>query len=285
MVIGILAGVIMIESLREALHYDFMQNALMASVLVSIACGLIGSFIVINRMVFISGGIAHAAYGGIGLGYYLQFSPLWGAIAFSVIISLGMGWVARKFQQRSDTIIGVMWAFGMAIGVMLIDLTPGYKADVTSYLFGSILTVPRQALWLMVGLDALIMLVLFVFYKELLAISFDPIYATTRNLPVDGLYLTLVALIALTVVMVMQVVGLIMVIALLTLPAAIAGHYVRDVPQMMGLSTLLGLIFCSLGLSLSYGLNLSSGATIILVASVSYLLSLGVKSRACHQLK
>ncbi|MEB3228202.1 MAG: metal ABC transporter permease [Synechocystis sp.] len=277
MAITTLRDATMIEFLGEVLQYEFMQNALMASCLVSIACGLIGSFIVINRMVFISGGIAHAAYGGIGLGYYFQFNPLWGAIAFSLGISLAMGWVARNFQQRSDTIIGVMWAFGMAIGVMLIDATQGYKADVSSYLFGSILTVPRQDLWMMAGLDGLIIVVLLLFYKEFLAISFDPIYATTRNLPVDALYLALVALISLTVVMVMQLVGLIMVIALLTIPAAIAGQYVRDVPQMMGVATLLSFIFCSLGLALSYGFNLSSGATIILVASVSYLLSLGIK--------
>ena len=269
----------MIEAISKALQYDFMQNAMMASVLVSIACGLIGAFIVINRMVFISGGIAHAAYGGIGIGYYFQFNPLWGAIAFSLGIALAMGWVARNYQQRSDTIIGVMWALGMAIGVMLIDLTPGYKADVSSYLFGSILTVPRQDLWMMAGLDGLIILALLLFYKEFLAISFDPVYATTRNLPVDGLYLALVVLISLTVVMVMQLVGLIMVIALLTIPAAIAGHYVRDVPQMMGVGTLLSLIFCGVGLIFSYRFNLSSGATIILVASVAYLISLGIKTQ------
>jgi zinc transport system permease protein len=277
MATGIPGSVAMIESLWTALQYDFMQNALIAGFLVSIACGLIGSFVVINRMVFISGGIAHAAYGGIGLGYYFQFNPLWGAIAFSFVMSLAMGWVARHSQQRSDTLIGVMWALGMAIGVMLIDLTKGYKADVSSYLFGSILTVPRQDLWMMAGLDCLIIILLFLFYKEFLAISFDPIYATTRNLPVDFLYLTLVAAIALTVVMVMQLVSLIMVIALLSIPAAIAGQYVRDVPQMMLLATALGMVFCGLGLALSYGFNLSSGATIILVASISYLISLGIK--------
>ncbi len=270
-------SVAMIEALGQALQYEFMQNAILAAFLVSLACGLIGSFIVINRMVFIGGGIAHAAYGGIGLGYYFSFNPLWGAFGFSLVMSLAMGWVARKYQQRSDTLIGVMWAFGMAIGVMLIDLTKGYKADVSSYLFGSILTVPRQELWLMAGLDLLIILLLFFFYKEFLAISFDPIYATTRNLPVDFLYLTLVATISLTVVMVMQLVGLIMVIALLSIPAAIAGQYVRDVRQMMALASILGMVFCAIGLGLSYGLNLSSGATIILVASIGYLVSLAFK--------
>lgn len=267
----------MIEAVVQALQYEFMQNAIIASLLVSLACGLIGSFIVINRMVFISGGVAHAAYGGIGLGYYFAFNPLWGAFGFSLVMALAMGWVARKYQQRSDTLIGVMWALGMAIGIMLIDLTKGYKADVASYLFGSILTVPRQELWLMAGLDLLIIILLFLLYKEFLAISFDPVYATTRNLPVDILYLTLVAAIALTVVMVMQLVGLIMVIALLSIPAAIAGQYVRDVPQMMAVASGLGMVFCSVGLALSYSFNLSSGATIILVASIAYLISLAFR--------
>ncbi|WP_162328623.1 metal ABC transporter permease [Synechocystis sp. CACIAM 05] len=274
---GIQRSVTMIEAVVQALQYEFMQNAIVASLLVSLACGLIGSFIVINRMVFISGGVAHAAYGGIGLGYYFAFNPLWGAFGFSLVMALAMGWVARKYQQRSDTLIGVMWALGMAIGIMLIDLTKGYKADVASYLFGSILTVPRQELWLMAGLDLLIIILLFLLYKEFLAISFDPVYATTRNLPVDVLYLTLVAAIALTVVMVMQLVGLIMVIALLSIPAAIAGQYVRDVPQMMAVASGLGMVFCSVGLALSYSFNLSSGATIILVASIAYLISLAFR--------
>lgn len=274
---GIQRSVTMIEAVVQALQYEFMQNAIVASLLVSLACGLIGSFIVINRMVFISGGVAHAAYGGIGLGYYFAFNPLWGAFGFSLVMALAMGWVARKYQQRSDTLIGVMWALGMAIGIMLIDLTKGYKADVASYLFGSILTVPRQELWLMAGLDLLIIILLFLLYKEFLAISFDPVYATTRNLPVDILYLTLVAAIALTVVMVMQLVGLIMVIALLSIPAAIAGQYVRDVPQMMAVASGLGMVFCSVGLALSYSFNLSSGATIILVASIAYLISLAFR--------
>lgn len=274
---GIQRSVTMIEAMVQALQYEFMQNAIVASLLVSLACGLIGSFIVINRMVFISGGVAHAAYGGIGLGYYFAFNPLWGAFVFSLVMALAMGWVARKYQQRSDTLIGVMWALGMAIGIMLIDLTKGYKADVASYLFGSILTVPRQELWLMAGLDMLIIILLFLLYKEFLAISFDPVYATTRNLPVDILYLTLVAAIALTVVMVMQLVGLIMVIALLSIPAAIAGQYVRDVPQMMAVASGLGMVFCGVGLALSYSFNLSSGATIILVASIAYLISLAFR--------
>ena len=269
----------MFETISEVLQFDFMRHALLAGVLVSVACGIIGTLVVVNRIVFISGGIAHAAYGGIGLGYFFGFNPVLGAIAFAAVTALAMGWVECKTQQRADTIIGVMWAIGMAVGIILIDLTEGYKADLASYLFGSILAVPQQDLIIMVLLDLIICVMVALFYKELLAISFDPIYAVTRNVPVDSLYLMLVLAIALTVVMVMRVVGLIMVIALLTIPAAIAGQLVKDIKQMMLLASILAIIFTITGLWLSYFFNLTSGATIILVAGTAYLLSLLVKLR------
>lgn len=267
----------MYQFIVEALQFDFMRNALLAGLLVSVACGVIGTFVVINRIVFISGGIAHAAYGGVGLGYYFGFDPILGAIAFSLSSALGMGWVQRNTQQRSDTLIGVMWAIGMAVGIIFIDLTPGYKADLMSYLFGSILTVPPKDLWLMLAIDLVVLSVAIAFYKELLAISFDPVFASTRNVPVNTLYLILVAAIALTVVMVMQVVGLILTIALLTMPAAIASQFVRDVRHMMILAGILGIVFTTLGLTLSYVYNLTSGATIILVSGVAYLASFGLR--------
>lgn len=257
----------------EALQFDFMRNALMAGVLVSIACGIIGTFVVINRIVFISGGIAHAAYGGIGLGYFFKFSPVLGAVIFSMVAALGMGIVQRRTQQRADTIIGVMWAIGMAIGIILIDLTEGYKADLMSYLFGSILTVSSRDLLIMLVLDLIIITLAFVFYRELLAISFDETFATVVNVPVNTIYLTLMCMIALTIVMMMRVVGLIMVIALLTMPAAISGQYMHSMQKMMVLASILGIVFTTAGLWLSYTFNLTSGATIILVAALVYLLS------------
>ncbi|MEB3224573.1 MAG: metal ABC transporter permease [Synechococcus sp.] len=269
---------IVITTMLEALQFDFMQNALMAGLLVSIACGIIGTFVVVNRIVFISGGIAHAAYGGIGLGYFFQFNPVWGAIAFGLVSALGMGWVEQQTKQRGDTLIGVMWAIGMAIGIILIDFTEGYKAGLESYLFGSILAVPRGDLWIMLGVDCVIVALISLLYKELLAISFDPVFATTRNLPVQTLYLILVGLIALTVVMVMQIVGLIMVIALLTVPAAIAGQWQKKMTHMMALASALGMLFTTVGLGLSYRFNLTSGATIILVSGIAYLISLGLKA-------
>jgi zinc transport system permease protein len=257
----------------EALQFDFMRNALIAGILVSISCGIIGTLVVVNRIVFISGGIAHAAYGGIGISYFFKFSPVLGAILFSIFSAMGMGLLQRRLRERADTLIGVMWAMGMAIGIIFIDLTPGYKADLMSYLFGSILAVPSQDLWGMVLIDGLILGFVIIFYKELLAISFDETFATIRNLPVELIYLLLMAAIALTVGMMMKVVGLIMVIALLTIPAAISGQLVKDMRAMMAIASLLGMIFTTTGLWLSYSLNLTSGATIILIAGAAYFLS------------
>jgi len=261
----------------EALEFGFMRNALMAGVLVSIACGIIGTFVVVNRIVFISGGIAHAAYGGIGLAYYLGINPVLGAIVFSVASALGMGIVQRRTRQRADTIIGVMWAIGMAIGIIFVDLSPGYKADLMSYLFGSILAVPSSDLWVMLVLDVAIVVLITLFYKELLAVSFDETFASVANVPVDAIYLMLLCLTALTAVMMMRVVGLILVIALLTIPAAISGQLVTDMKRMMVLASALGVVFTAAGLWLAYSLNLTSGAAIILVSGAAYVLSVGAK--------
>ncbi len=258
----------------EALQFAFMRNALVAGLLVSVACGIVGTLVVLRRIVFLSGGIAHAAYGGVGLGFYLGIDPLLGAVGFSLVAALGMGLVELRSRQRADTVIGALWAIGMATGIILLDLTVGYKADLMSYLFGSILAVPVRYLWWMAGLNLLIIALVLLFFKELLATSFDETFAVTRNVPVEVIHLTMVCMIALAVVMMMRVVGLIMVIALLTMPAAIAVQWIKSVKQAMLLATLLSAIFSVAGLWLSYHLNLTSGATIILVAGLSYLLSL-----------
>jgi zinc transport system permease protein len=261
----------------EALQYGFMRSALAAGLLVSIACGIIGTYIVINRIVFLSGGIAHTAYGGIGLGYLIGINPVIGAIAFSLISALGMGIVHRRTKERSDTIIGIMWAVGMALGIIFLDLSPGYKADLMSYLFGSILAVASSDLVIMLVLNIIIITLVVIFYRELQAISFDETFAFVVNVPVDRLYLLLIGMVALTVVMTMRIVGLIMVIALLTIPPAIAGLFVKDMKRMMVLSSLLSMLFTFIGLMLSYFLNLTSGATIILVAGSSYFLGLLIR--------
>jgi len=201
-----------------------------------------------------------------------------GAILFSILSALAMGVVQRKTRERADTVIGVMWAIGMAVGIILVDLTAGYKVDLMSYLFGSILAVPRSELWVMLGLDIVIVTLALAFYKELLAISFDETFATVENVPVNAIYMVLLCMVALTVVMMMRVVGLIMVIAMLTMPAAIAGQFVKDMKRMMGLASALGVAFTVVGLWISYFWNLTSGASIILVSGLAYLLSLAFRS-------
>ena len=258
----------------EALQYDFMRNALLAGLLASVACGIVGTYVVVNRFVFVGGAIAHAAYGGVGLGYYLGVNPVSGAILFSLGSALAMGLVQRKTRQRTDTVIGMMWAIGMAIGVIFVDLTPGYTADLMSYLFGSILAVPWSDLVIMLALDAAIIALVVVFYKELLAISFDETYASTVKVRVDAVYLLLLCLVALTVVMLMRVVGLILVIALLTMPAAIGGQLTTNLKRMMAWSVIMGIIFTTVGLWLSYALDLTSGGTIILTSAAAFLVTM-----------
>jgi zinc transport system permease protein len=287
----------MIAALLEALQFTFMRYALLAGVLVSIACAIIGVFVVTKRIVFISGGIAHAAYGGIGLGYFFKYTllpalfagsaaagdlrpgywPTLGAILFSLGAAVVMGVVQRRTRQRADTLIGVLWAIGMATGIILVDLSAGYKADLMSYLFGSILAAERGELLIILALDILILAVVALFYKELLAISFDETFATVQNVPVDVVYVVLLCMIALAVVMLMRVVGLIMVIAMLTIPAAIAGQFVKSMRRMMAWAVALGVVFTGVGLWCSYAWNLTSGASIILVAGAAYLASLVVR--------
>lgn len=266
------------DNFFTALQFDFMRNALLAGLLVSLAAGVVGVYVVLNRVVIISGGIAHAAYGGVGIAYFFGLDPLLGGIAFSLLAALGMGLVQRKTRQRADMLIGVTWAVGMAIGIIFVDRSSGYKVDLMSYLFGSLLAVSWSEIYIIFALDVIVLLTVTAFYRELLAISYDETFATVRGVPVDAISLILTALIALTVVMMMRVVGLILVIALLTLPAAIAGLFVRNMRRMMALASGLGILFTLTGLWLSYQYNLTAGAAIILVAGVAYLLSLTVQS-------
>ncbi|MGQ9832166.1 MAG: metal ABC transporter permease [Thermochromatium sp.] len=265
------------DSFLAALQLDFMRNALVAGLLVSLAAGIMGVYVVLNRIATLSGGIAHAAYGGVGMAYYFGFDPLLGGLLFSVIAALSMNLIQRKTRQRADTLVGVMWAVGMAIGIIFVDRAPGYKVDLMSFLFGSLLAVSPQEIYLIIALDVIVLLTVFALYRELLAISYDEAFSTVRNLPVDAISLILTALIALTVVMMMRVVGLILVIALLTLPAAIATLFARSMRQMMVLASLFGALFTLVGLWLSYQYNLTSGAAIILVAAAAYLLALVAK--------
>jgi zinc transport system permease protein len=265
--------------MADFLQYEFMRNALAAGLLAAVATGVVGSLVVVNRVVFISGGIAHAAYGGVGVALFFSLDPLLGATVFGVAVALSMGAVQRLSQQRVDTLIGVMWAVGMAIGVIFVDLTPGYKADLMSFLFGSILAVPTSELVLMAVLDVVVVTFVALYFRPLLAVSYDETFARVRNLPVAGLQLALLCLVALSVVLLMRVVGLILVIAMLTIPAAIGGRFTRSLKGMMALAIAFGAAFNVIGLGVSYAADLTSGATIILVAAAGFLLASLLTSR------
>ena len=257
----------------EILQYEFMRNALIAGMLASVACGIIGTYVVVKRIVFISGGISHSAFGGIGLGYLLGIDPIIGALFFTLASALGIGIVSKRTDLREDTVIGIIWATGMALGVIFLGLGPGYPPDPWGYLFGNILTVPRSDIIVMLILDAVIILIIFSLYKDFLALCFDEEFATVVGVPTERLYLVLLSLIALTVVVLIRVVGVILVIALLTIPAAISGQLTYSLKKMMIFSILLSAIFTTCGLWLSYVLDLASGAMIILVCFTVFLLS------------
>lgn len=249
-----------------------MQHALLAALAASICSGVIGSLVVINRLGFLTGGIAHAAYGGVGLATLFGLPLLPVTILFSLFSAVLMGWVSRADKGRTDAMVGVIWAAGMALGVVCIDLSPGYQGDLMSFLFGSILTVSRQDLLLIGGLVVLIVLVTYVFFKDLVSLSFEEEYARTRGISVDAIYYLLLGLITVSVVIAIQVVGLILVIALLTIPPHMAEHRARSLPGMMALSMLWSLFFCVAGLMISWWLDLTAGACIIGVATAAYIL-------------
>ena len=261
----------------EALSYDFIQNAIYAGILVSIASGIIGSLVVVNRMVFLSGGIAHTAYGGIGLAVYFGFPIFFGASLFAVAAALFMAYITLHQRERMDTFIGLIWAVGMAIGIILIDLTPGYHVDLLSYLFGSILAVSRDDIYYMAILVVVIVLIVTLRYRDILAVSYDSEYAALRGIHVPFFYTLILVMSALTVVIAIKVVGLILVIALLTIPIYIAEKLSNSLGAMMLLSGILSTLFTLTGLFLSYQYDLTSGATIIMVSALCLMLFLGIQ--------
>jgi len=257
----------------DALQYEFMQRALIAAVLASIACGIVGVYVVVRKMVFISGGISHASFGGVGMGWYLGMNPIVGALIFTVASALGMGLVTRRTKLPEDTSIGIMWAVGMALGIVFIGLTPGYTSDPFSYLIGNILFVSSTDLILIAILNTVVVLTVVLLYKEFLALSFDEEFGTVVGAPMKYLYYILLCLIAITVVVLIKVVGIILVIALLTVPASMAKQYTHTLWKMMCLAVVFGVVFTTSGLWLSYELDIASGATIILSSVTIFLLS------------
>ena len=254
-------------------EYDFFNNALLAAVLASISCGYIGTYIVTRRIVFISGGISHASFGGIGLAYFLGINPLIGAGFFSLFAALGIEALSHRLDVRRDSLIGMMWSFGMATGIIFIFITPGYAANLMTYLFGNILTVSMTDLYLMAILCIVIITVFILLFRAILYTSFDPEYARTLGIPTTLVNYILISLVALTIVVSIRVVGIILVIALLTIPQATANLFSKKYKFIILLSVGFGLLSSIVGLFLSYLLNIPSGATIIFLSVIIFIFS------------
>ena len=270
----------MSEFFKALMENSFLQYALFAGILASISCGIMGTYVVTKKITFLSGGIAHTVLGGIGIVcfvnkvYGMNIPPLYGAIIVALASAIIIGLVNIYSEHDSDTIIGALWSIGMAVGVIFISITPGYNSDLMSYLFGNILMVSKSDIYLLTVLDAVIIILGITFYNKFIAICFDEEFARVKNVKATFYYLLLLCLTALTIVALMQIVGLILVIALLTMPAAIAKQYVNSMWKMMLVAVILGIVFTVSGIAVSYGPDMPSGATIIILTSVFFMISI-----------
>ncbi|SDP34584.1 zinc transport system permease protein [Actinopolyspora xinjiangensis] len=260
----------------EVLRLEFMQNAVIAAVLASVVLGVVGTLVVVNREVLAGGGIAHASYGGVGLGFFLGMDPSALAMVFGVLAAVLMGLLRRFARQRNDTLIGMLWAVGMSLGVIFVHFTPGYTANARSFLFGSLLSIPRGDLPLLGAVAVVLVGFVALYYRPLLAYSADRAFARSRNLPVLALELVLPAAVALAVVVLIQLVGVVLLIALLTVPAATAGSFTRTLASMMTATVAVGVVVTLGGLGVSYAFDLPSGPAIVLSACAIFTAVRGV---------
>jgi zinc transport system permease protein len=259
---------------------SLLLPVLLAGLAISITSGIIGSYVVVKRIVFISGSISHSVLGGMGAFLWLRrtydlpwLSPLYGALIAALLSAFLIGWIHLHYREREDTAIAALWSLGMAAGVTFISFTPGYNVELTHFLFGNILWVTRSDLFLLLFLDLFVILITALFHRRFLSICFDEKQALLQNAPVSSLYFLLLSLIALSVVLLIQVVGAVLVIAMLAIPAAIAGTFTHRLSVMIFLAIALSALFTTAGTLLSFSLNWPPGATIALAASSCYLLN------------
>lgn len=259
--------------LLELLHYDFFRNAVFAAILSSIACGITGAYIVARRLVFISGGITHSSFGGIGLAYFLGLNPVIGAAIFSLLSAFGIDYLSKRSNLREDSAIGMIWTVGMAIGIIFIAMTPGYAPNLMTYLFGSILTVGLYDLYAMMILTVVIILIFSLMFRTILYIAFDEEFARTRKLPVRLMNILMLSLVSLTIVLNIRVIGVILLISFLTIPQVTANIFTNIFRKLILLSVLFAFIGSMIGLIVSYSFNIPSGPAIISVFVCLFLLS------------
>lgn len=256
----------------ELLHYTFFRHALLGSLFASIACGIIGTYIVTRRLVFISGGITHASFGGIGLGLYAGISPLLSAAIFSVLSAFGVEWLSKRKDMREDSAIAVFWTFGMAVGIIFSFLAPGFTPDLSAFLFGNILTITPTDIWMLATLSVLLILFFTLFLNPIIYIAFDREFAHSQRIPVAIFEYLLMMFIALTIVSCLRMVGIVLAISLLTLPQMTANLFTHSFKRIIWLSIAIGYIGCLGGLVISYKLQVPSGAAIIFFSILVYAL-------------
>lgn len=250
----------------EILHYTFFQNALLGAFLASILCGFIGTYIVTRRLVFISGGITHASFGGIGIGVYTGLNPIFSAMVFAIMSAFGVQWVSAKKDVRKDSAIAMFWTLGMSVGIICCFLTPGFMPDLPSFLFGSILAIESSDIWILGILTIIVCLLFTLLGRPIQNIAFDSTFARSQHLPVTAIEYLMMALIAMTIVATLKMIGIVLALSLLTIPQMTANLFTFSYKRMIGLSIILGWIDCLIGLYASYLLNVPSGATIIFVS-------------------
>lgn len=261
----------------EILQYSFFQHALFGSLLTAIACGIIGTYVVARRLVFISGGITHASFGGLGLGFYLGANPIWMAMFFSVLSAFGVEWASKTQHIREDSAIAGVWSLGMALGVIFIFLTPGYAPNLSAYLFGNILTITTSDLLFTAVLAVCLSLFFLFFIREIVFVAFDRDFAVTQGLPVRLIEYTMMFFIATTIVFSIRLVGIMLLMSMLTLPQITMNIFTSDFRKIIGGSIVLGFLGCVTGLILSYLFNVPSGAFIILTLVVLFLVAKAIK--------
>jgi len=266
----------MIEAI---LNYTFMQNAIIAALLASIVTGIIGTIAIEKKLISMSGGIAHASFGGIGFGYLLGFEPIWGGLVFAIGSSALISRLSKNSKIKADTMTGILWSFGMALGILFISLAPGYMPDMTSYLFGDILSVSTNSLIYMGIFTAIIVFVFMMLFNHLIIYLFDEEYAKARGIRTKLLEWTVYIMIPIGIMVLIKIVGIILTIALMTIPVSIAKLLCKSIKQVILTSMLLSAVFSIVGLAISYYVNIPSGVCIILLSTVVYLLLLAVKRR------
>ena len=265
-------------NILELLNYAFFRNAILGSLFASIACGIIGTYVVSRRLVFISGGITHASFGGLGIGFYFGLNPIFSAMLFSVFSAFGIKWLSDKQGVREDSAIAVFWSLGMALGIILTFLTPGYAPNLSEYLFGNILTITRTDILSLIILSAVLSLFFMAFYRSIVSVSFDNLFAKTRRIPTRFIEYAMMLFIAVTIVLSIRLVGIVLLMSLITVPQMTANLFTNNYSKIIYISIVISFLSCVVGLLLSYYLNVPSGAFIIFVLILMFFVGKGVKT-------